>query len=97
MRARRVVSYWYINPGASVRTVLHVVVNKASVSPDRNSTPGGAQVRFRRHGILAIAKIITGVGQQFNQRDSNIGGISFLPFRRKVSAILSTINRRKLA
>src|ERR1017187_4835157 len=51
------------------------------MSPDGDTLSGRSQIGFRSHRVLVVTQVIASVGQQFNQSDSNIGCVSFVPGR----------------
>ena len=72
------------------------VIDQPRVPADGDAPPRGAEIRFRADRVLLIAQLIADVGQQLDQRDAQIGGITFRHCGIS-TAMRSSISRRKLA
>ena len=64
------------DPRAGVAAFTDGVVEEAGVAAEGNSAAGGAEIGLGGGGILRVAQMIAGVGEQFDECDLNVGGIA---------------------
>ena len=67
------------HPGAGVGAFAQGGVEETDVAADGDSLPRRGEVGLGRHGVLVIAQVVGGVGQGFDDRHPEIGGIALVP------------------
>lgn len=60
--------------GSRIGAVMHRVVDEACVPLDRDTVQGGIEISFRCSRILEIAQIVAGIGEEFDERNAEVGG-----------------------
>ncbi len=69
-----------VHSRVGVAPVVHAVVDETPVARRRDAVPAGVEVGFgARPGILAIAQVVAGIGQQLDQGHAEIGRQPLLP------------------
>ncbi len=75
----RVVPEDDLDPRAGVAAVVHGVVNKARVTPDRDASAGRAEIGLGRDRVLTVGQVIADVRQELDERDAEVGGVPLAP------------------
>ena len=67
--------------GAGRAPVVHPVVDQPCVPPHRGPQPGRIEVGLGARRVEAVVEQVAGVGQQFDQRDADVGQVLLGPVR----------------
>ena len=65
--------------GAGRAAVVHQVVDQPGVAAYRGPEPRGIQIGLRGDGVLLVAQLVTGVGEQFDKGDHEVGRVLLGP------------------
>jgi hypothetical protein len=68
-----------MDPGASIASIMHWIIQQADMPADRGAAARSAKVGFRSDCVLLIAEIVSQVRQQLDQDNSQIRRAGFLP------------------
>ena len=65
-----------MHPDARVAAFVHRVVEQPRVAAHRHAPARGAEIGLGRDGVLLVAEVVAGIGEQLDERDAEIGRVA---------------------
>jgi len=64
-----------------ITPIVHAVVDQLRMTLGRDTLPNSIQESFVGNRVLVVTKMVTGIGQQFYERDTEVRRTAFQPLR----------------
>ena len=61
------------DPGARIAAVMHAIADQKGVAAQRDAAARGQDVGFGGDGVLLVAELVAGIGNQFRQHHTQVG------------------------
>ena len=71
----------HVCPCPRVAAIVQKIIYQPRVTTDGDTAARRPQIRLGRDCVLLVAQMISGISEEFYERDTEIGGIALTPLR----------------